>query len=316
MLDIEANLVLEVDSVGVATAQLRAAAKRLDAVIVEDSLTEQPGSTTARMTIRVPTHEAESFFDAASAVGRLRSRQVSAGEIGKEYFDAELRLENLQTTMRRYEEILKQAKNVDEILRIEGELGRLRAEIEQTKGNLRWLADRAARATIHINLVMRGREIAAPTPEPIPEAKFYPGLRLTELTDLRGEQGNTSYLGAGLSARFSRGFAIQVDGLRQSGTGSPTKGLDVLLLTIGGEMYSDFLGGGKRKYLNPYLGWTVGYARFTGHNEALLGVTLGLELWKSKAVVIGAEARALGLLFGSDGSHAAVQPVLGVNVAF
>jgi hypothetical protein len=43
---------------------------------------------------------------------------------------------------------------------------------------------------------------------------------------------------------------------------------------------------------------------------------VGLELFKSKTFVVDAQARAFGLLFGSDGSHFAVQPVLGASVAF
>jgi hypothetical protein len=318
MLDIEANLNIEVEAVAAAAASLRAVAKKFDGIVVEDTLNEQPSGATARLTIRVPAESAEPFLDSLDGVGRVRSRQVSARDIGKEYFDAELRLENLLATMKRYEEILKQAKDVNEILRVEAELSRLRAEVEQTKGNLRWLGDRASRATVHVNLSGIRHEIAAPPPpEPVrePVAKIYPGLRLTELTDFRGESGTTSYFGAGLSATFSRHFALHLDGLREIGTGSPTRGVDIVLLSVGGEMFSDFLGGGKRKFLNPYLGYNAGYARFTGRNEGFIGATAGVELWKTKNVVLDAEARAF-VLFGTEGTHAAIQPVLGASIAF
>ena len=59
-----------------------------------------------------------------------------------------------------------------------------------------------------------------------------------------------------------------------------------------------------------------GYARFLGHNEGVLGVTLGLELVKTKAITVDLNARALGLFFGADGTHAAVEPVLSVSVPF
>ena len=320
MLDIEAHLSIQVESVATAAAALRALARKFEGVVTEDHLNQSATSATAQLTIRVPSGQVDSFFDAVGTVGRLQSRQINARDIGKEFFDAEIRLENLQATMRRYEEILKQGKNVDEILRIEGELGRLRGEIEQTKGNLRWLSDRAARATVHINLVTPPREVAVVAqpvaPPPPPEAKIYPGLRLVQLTDFRGEQGNTGYLGGGVSATFSRHFSVQLDGLRRSGQGALTRGLDVVLLTIGGEMYSDFLGGGRRKFLNPYLGYTIGYTRFAGHNEALVGATLGLELVKVNVITIDLNARAFGLLFGSDGAHVGVEPVLGVSVPF
>jgi Domain of unknown function (DUF4349) len=319
MLDIEAHLSVQVDSVAAAAAALRVLARRFEGVVTEDHLNQSGAGAPAQLTIRVPSAQVDAFFDAVGAVGRLQSRQINARDIGKEFFDAEIRLENLQATMRRYEEILKQAKNVDEILRIEAELGRLRGEIEQTKGNLRWLSDRAARATVHINLVTTPHEVVVVAAQPVappPEAKLHPGLRFVQLTDFRGEQGNTGYLGAGVSATFYRYFSVQLDGLRKSGQGAPTRGLDVVLFTIGGEMYSDFLGGGKRKFLNPYLGYTIGYARFLGHNEALLGATLGLELLKTNAITVDLNARAFGLLFGSDGTHVGVEPVLGVSVPF
>jgi hypothetical protein len=315
MLDIEANLNIEVDAVAAAAEALRAISKRFDGLVVEDTLKEQPSGATARITIRVPSQRAEPFLDALTGVGRVRSREVSARDIGKEYFDAELRLENLMATMKRYEEILKQAKDVNEILRVEAELSRLRAEVEQTKGNLRWLGDRAARATVHVNLATLRHDIAVAPPVPEPEAKLYPGLRLTELTNFGGERGTTSYLGAGLSATFSRHFALHLDGLRAIGAGSPSDGLDVVLLSIGGEMFSDFLGGGKRTFMNPYLGLNGGYARFTGQNEGFAGITAGVELWKTKNVVIDAEARAF-VLIGSEGAHGAIQPAVRASIAF
>lgn len=320
MLDIEAHLTIEVEAVARAATALRAAARRVDGVIVEDVMNEQPAGATARLTVRVPAEHTDSFLDSLDRVGRLRSRQISARDIGKEYFDAELRLANLEATMHRYEEILKLAKDINEILRVEGELARLRGEIEQTKGNLRWLGDRAARATVHVDLVPRPSEaVAAPTPaplEPEPTAKLYPGLRLALLTDFRGQKGHTGYVGGGLSAKFSRHFALELDAFREEGAGSITNGLDVVLLTMGGEMYSEFLGSGKRKFLNPYLGWTLGYARFTGKNDALVGITLGVELYKTKAVVIDAQARAFALVFGGEGTHLGVEPMIGANVAF
>jgi hypothetical protein len=316
MLDIEATLTIEVESVVQAAASLRAAARRFEGTVIEDTVTEQSGRATAHLTIRVPSGRADAFFDALDTIGKTKSRRVSARDIGKEYFDAELRLENLQATMRRYEEILKQAKDVNEILRVENELTRLRGEIEQTKGNLRWLSDRAARATVRVELVMPVHEIVEPPQEAPPVAKLYPGLRLGALYDLRGAGGNTTFLGAGLSATFSRHFAIHVDGLRESGTGSYFDGLDVVLLSIGGEMYSDFLGGGRRKFLNPYLGFALGYARFTGHDQGIVGITAGAELVKTTIFVLDAQVRSFGILFGSNGAHVGVQPLLEASVAF
>jgi hypothetical protein len=101
--------------------------------------------------------------------------------------------------------------------------------------------------------------------------------------------------------------------LRRVGSASP--GLDVVLVTAGGDLYSDFLGGGQRRFLNPYLGLRAGYARITAANYFAGGGTIGVELFKSRYATIDTDLRVLGL-FGSPGSELGLEPTLGANVAF
>lgn len=315
MLDIEGTLNVEVSNVVAAAALLRKATRRFEGVIVEDVVNEQGSSSSARFTVRIAAPKVDDFLDAVGETGRVTTRVVNARDVGKEYFDTDLRLQNLTNTMRRYEEILKQAKDVNETLRVEAELSRLRGEIEQAKGNLRYMQDRVARATLHVNFTVAPSVVIGNEPEREPEAKFYPGLRLVQLSDLRGERGHTGYLGAGLSAMLARSFSLRIDGLREAGTGFPTEGLDVVLITVGGDMYSEFLGGGRREFLNPYLGVNAGYARIRERNEGLAGVTLGVELLRTKAVLVDAEVRGFGLFF-SEKAHVGVEPALGISFPF
>jgi hypothetical protein len=204
--------------------------------------------------------------------------------------------------MKRYEEILQKANNVQEILHVEGELARLRSEIDRVKGNLRWLADRAARATVQISL-----RTDQPQPQIVaeePEARFYPGIRATYLGDYQADEGTSGYIGGGLTLRFSRSLGFEIDGLRN--IDSDRRGLDIFMATFGGDVYSEFLGDGKRRWLNPYLGLRGGYARFLGTDQAV----------KSDFLEIDADVRLLGFFFGKLGAHAAIQPTLGANVAF
>src|SRR5262249_48014920 len=69
MLDIEANLQIEVESVASAAAALRALTKRFDGVITEDQLNQAPHGATAQMTIRVPSAQVDAFFEAVGTVG-------------------------------------------------------------------------------------------------------------------------------------------------------------------------------------------------------------------------------------------------------
>jgi hypothetical protein len=312
MLDIEARLSVRVRDVAPAVERFRASVAKLGGQVVEESRHDEESSPRAQLTVRVPSQTAEAVFSAVETLGAVISRQVTTRDLGKQYYDAALRLQNLQWVLARYEQILARANTVDEVLRVEEHLARVRGDIEQLKGELRWMRDRAARATLHLTLV--GPEVNASPRIREPEANFYPGIRASYLADFRGDDGRAGYLGAGLSLRLSRHFSVDVEGLR--GTESDTAGLDLFLATVGGELYSEFLGGGQRRWANPYVGFRGGYARFLGNNEAAAGVTVGLEIFKTEMITVDAEIRAYGM-FGSDaGAHLTMQPAIGANVAF
>lgn len=311
MLDIEATLHIVVEQVATAATELRKLVKQHGGLLIED-LVDESSYASGRFLIRVDAPATEALLSSLEKLGQVRTRLVNVRDIGKQFHDAELQLENLNVALSRYQEILAKAENVTDILSIERELTRLRGEIERVKGNLRWMKDRVARSTIHVNLVSpRQAAIQGPI---APEAKFYPGLRGVFLEDLRGDGVHQGYVGGGISLRAHRGFSLDIDGLRRTSTGSPIKGLDVLLITIGGETFSEFLGNGTRRFANPYLGWRMGYARFTGHSEFTLGATLGLEIVKTRYFGLDLAVRGLGFIGRS--AHMAVQPELTLNFAF
>jgi hypothetical protein len=312
MIEIEGRLTVQVEDVERAADRLRRATLASGGDVVEEALQDAASAPRAQMQLRVPSARADDLLREIAAVGTVTSRQVTAKDVGKQYFDATLRLENLSWTLARFEQILARANSVDEILRVEQEIARVRGQIEQIKGELRYLRDRSARATLHVTLL--APEAIVEPPIVRPRAKFYPGLRATFLRDLWSDAGNASYAGGGVSLRFARAFSVDIDGLR-GGSESPA-GLDVFLATLGGELYSEFLGAGRRKWLNPYLGLRAGYARLRGRNEMAAGGTLGLELFNTELASIELDARFLGMFGTSAGAHLGIEPALAANIAF
>jgi hypothetical protein len=312
MVDIEARLSVEVEDIAMSAARVRKLALELGGQLVSENVSGGRGPARAELALRIPVGKADGFFASIEALGVVQSRQVTAKDIGKQYYDATLRLSNLEVTLARYEAILAQAKSVEEMLRLEGELGRLRGMIEQVKGELRWMGDRAARATIFVSLVTK-----ADAPVEVilrPEARIFPGLRFGYLRDLRGDAGSQGFLGAALAVGLTQAFSLEIGGYRS--TAFDTSGVDAVLLTLGGRFYSEFLGNGEKPFLNPYQHGRAGYARFLSRNEAIVGAGLGLEIIKREWLTIDLEGRG-SVLFGSKaGGHVALEPSLGVSVAF
>lgn len=312
MLEIEARLTLQVDDVVRAAAELRRLTTARGGDVVEEALHDAASAPRGQLTLRVPSAAADEILREIAAVGSVTARQVTAQDVGKRYFDATLRLENLGWSLARFEQILARANSVDEILRVEQEIARVRGEIESIKGELRYLRDRTARATIHVALV--GPEAIVELPIIKPQAKFYPGVRAAYLHDLWNDDDGEGFAGAGVSLRFARAFSLDIDGLRSGADGA--SGLDVFLATLGGEVYSEYLGAGRRRWFNPYLGLRGGYSRLRGRNEIAAGGTLGVELLSTALATIELDARFYGMFGTSAGAHLGIEPALAANIAF
>jgi len=310
MLDIEAHLSLLVRSVSDARARVHERAAALRATVTSDVLQDNGNPRELTLTIRVPVGMSDEFLSDVDRIGTATSRQVTVKDVDREFHDSEIVLHNLERTLARYEQILQKAQSVEEILKIEAELTRIRGEIDRVKGELRYLSDRVARATVYLVVHERPEEIAEASPE---VAKFFPGLRVVSLHELRGERSTVSAFGGGVAAGVGRGGNVELDALRRNGSRSHAP--DVVLLTVGGDVYSDFLGGGQRRFLNPYLGLRAGYARVPGANDFACAGTIGLELFKSRYATIDTDLRILGL-FGKPSSELGLEPTVGADIAF
>jgi len=309
-LDIEAHLGLLVPSVATARGQLRRQAVARGATITSDVSEDLQGQREVKLTIRVPIGTNDAFMTDLENLGQVTDRQITVKDVGREYHDSEIVLHNLERTLARYEEILQKAQSVEEILKIEAELSRIRGEIDRVKGELSYLADRSARATVFVLLRENVQQVAR-TPARV--AKFFPGVRALALTEFRGDSQTRSTFGGGLVAGAGRALSVELDALKR--LDSSSNRFDAVLAALGGDAYSDFLGGGKRRFLNPYLGLRVGYASLSSHGHFATGATLGVELWKTDYATVDCDLRALGL-FGSSGAELGLQPTLGAIVAF
>jgi hypothetical protein len=96
---------------------------------------------------------------------RVVDEVASGDDVTEQYVDLQSQLTNLEATRARIQEFLKDAKTIDEALRINQELANLEAQIEQIKGRMNYLNDRSAYSTITINFEPEF-PVLAPTPTP------------------------------------------------------------------------------------------------------------------------------------------------------
>jgi hypothetical protein len=128
----------------------------------------------ATITVGIPVDEFE------RALVRLRDLAVqvvdenaSGDDVTEQYVDLQSQLVNLEATRARIQEFLKDAKTIDEALRINQELANIEAQIEQIKGRMNYLSDRSAYSTITINLEPEF-PVLTPTPTATPQPTATP----------------------------------------------------------------------------------------------------------------------------------------------
>lgn len=303
---IEAWIEIQTEDVAGLAAQVRARVEQDGGRVISESiLGPSKAASSAAFQIRIPPTKATDFQNWLAARGIVESRRVLSSDVSKTLFDQELALKNLDLTMTRLQKLAEKELPMKELIEIEKEMTRVRGQIEQIKGEQRWLLDRVEFATITLTLKREGGPV-----EFAPHARIRPGVHLAMLSLLDPEGRPRTRAGGGVTIYFRRYLTIDLDVF-------PAKAGDsrAVIGSAGGALYSSFLGSGRRRFGNPYLGFRVGYGYLSGEQCGLISGEVGLELVKHKYFQLEAIARSVAF-FRDDRTDVALQGQLGFEVPF
>ena len=102
-----------------------------------------------RFTLKVPQKNFQTAVNELEKLGEVNNKRISSRDITREYIDLQSRLKSYQVQEERYLELLEQAKNVEDMLKIEKELNRVRRKIEQIQGQLNYYNNKNSCSTIN-----------------------------------------------------------------------------------------------------------------------------------------------------------------------
>jgi hypothetical protein len=107
----------------------------------------------ATLAIGVPSDDFEEMLRRLKDLAvKVTNETASGQDVTDEYVDLESRLRSLEATAARIREFLADAKNVEQALQVSNRLSEVELEIEQVKGRMTYLKDRAAYSTITLQL--------------------------------------------------------------------------------------------------------------------------------------------------------------------
>lgn len=106
----------------------------------------------AQLTVRVPKDKFQAAIQDIESYGKVLGERTTSEDVTERYIDLRARLENLQKQETRLRDILGMARTVEEILKVESELGRVRGQIESLQGQMNYLERNVAMSLIVVNL--------------------------------------------------------------------------------------------------------------------------------------------------------------------
>lgn len=121
MVAYSASANLAVKNIDKARSILGSSAKDMGGFIVQDS--------TEEFIVRVPADKLTNYMEALKNIGKVNYQAVTGVNITESYNDAAIRLESFQKVRDKYQDLLKKATTVQDIVSIERELERVNQEI-------------------------------------------------------------------------------------------------------------------------------------------------------------------------------------------
>lgn len=152
MLTKEGNLSWETSNVDKTHASIVAQAKKSNAYISSDNRFRDEYQMTNKMSIRIPSNQFDNFISSIeNDVNNFVEKRIEVIDVTEEYIDVSARMKTKKELELHYYDLLKQTKNVTEILQVEEQLNIVRSEIESAEGRLKYLKDKVNMSTIHLS---------------------------------------------------------------------------------------------------------------------------------------------------------------------
>lgn len=107
---------------------------------------------TANYTLRIPVNSYQKYLENADEFGNTTRRSDWTEDITTRYIDTEKKIESLKVQENRLMELVDEAKNLDDLLRIEQELSSVRHQIESNTATLQTYANQSDYATVTLRV--------------------------------------------------------------------------------------------------------------------------------------------------------------------
>jgi hypothetical protein len=146
-----ATLNLEVKDYKVYNTSLREKLKQYGGYIAQEEQTQSDYKIENTITIKIPVDQFDDAVNSISSdVKEVNEKKITSEDVTTEVIDTRSRLEAKKQVRLRYLDLLKQAKNMEEILSVQSEINSIQEQIESAAGRMEYLQHSSSFSTLHL----------------------------------------------------------------------------------------------------------------------------------------------------------------------
>jgi len=149
----DGRLGLQVDNLESAKQKIDSLVKSAGGYYANENLKNSDNQSGYELVIRIPVVNFERFVGSAEkGSSKILYKEIQARDVTEEFVDLNTRINSKRNSLARYNEIMKKANSVKDIIEIEESIRVLQEEIESTQGRLRYLNDCVDFSTLNMTL--------------------------------------------------------------------------------------------------------------------------------------------------------------------
>ena len=146
-----ASINLEVKDYKVYYTSLREKVRSFGGYIAQEEQTQSEYNIQNNLSIKVPVDQFDNaVFQLTQNVEKLNEKKITSQDVTTEFVDTKSRMESKKQVRQKYLDLLKQAKNMEEILSVQSEINGIQEEIESAAGRIEYLSHSSTFSTINL----------------------------------------------------------------------------------------------------------------------------------------------------------------------
>lgn len=146
-----ATINIEVKDYEKAYAGLRQKITSLGGYVAQEEQSQTDYKIENAIVIKIPVDQFDNaLLQFTAGADKVNDRRITSQDVTTEFVDTKSRMESKKQVRLRYLDLLKQAKNMEEILNVQSEINSIQEEIESAAGRIEYLGHSASYSTINL----------------------------------------------------------------------------------------------------------------------------------------------------------------------